>query len=145
MPTQIVFFRKLHSGGCVPLQAEWDSNLKSLDYAGLPMLFEGVSAASRNAAIGLKDPQRFARKIEQRRLLNLTKAANAARAIGQLPAPGVDLHIVTSGTFSLGDTIPAILDLAGTNATNLHVATMYPQGTSAGIRPSRCSVCANSR
>lgn len=51
-------------------------------------------------------------------------AANAAAVIGRLPKPGEVLHIVTDGSYTGAEVIPAILTLAGAPATEVIVSTL---------------------
>jgi hypothetical protein len=51
-------------------------------------------------------------------------AANAAAVIGRLPKPGEVFHIVTDGSYTGAEVIPAIITLAGAPATEVIVSTL---------------------
>lgn len=74
----------------------------------------------------LGDPEaKLARRIEKRRMVEVQKAATAARRLAALPRPGEQIHIRMDGTFDGYDFIPALLELlAPAKASELLIATL---------------------
>lgn len=61
---------------------------------------------------------RHKRRVDKRRLLDLSRAANAIKQIGELPAAGESVHCIMGGDFHGFDLVPAI-HIAG-NGRQIH-------------------------
>jgi len=78
-----------------------------------------------DVAAGLETDRRLARKADRRLYLNALRIANAARALEELPAPGVTLHCVMRGNYNAWDLVPAMLELMKPRTVaELNIATL---------------------
>lgn len=91
---------------------------------------------------------RHKRRVDNRRLLDLSRAANAIKQIGELPAAGESVHCIMGGDFHGFDLVPAILQMTGGKLSELYLTTLgFNQanvdrlcGLIAGVRVMPCGV-----
>lgn len=79
-------------------------------------------------ATGLVGPSaddRMTRVAARRQYLDLTRVANAAKALDALPAAGESMHLIARGHFDAFDLVPAVLRLAEpVTIAELNIATL---------------------
>ena len=63
-------------------------------------------------------------RVRRSRYSDATATDNAVAIIGKLPKPGEATHILTDGSYQGAAVIPAVLQLAGTHAAEVLIATL---------------------
>lgn len=87
--------------------------------------YAGESTRSRNVTAALDQERRHASRPHRRRMLNMLKVANAARALDRLPRRGEAFHVVMTGNFDAWHLVPAVVKLARpATVRGLHIATL---------------------
>ena len=108
-----------------PTTAAWDAGLPALDLDGIKPVFDELQGLEKDASLDFGPTRRHVSHTRKAIEKDARHLVNAIQDIGDLPAAGEVIHVLTAKRFSLFDVIRAVLHLrAPATISYLGIATL---------------------